>query len=83
MSLDYSIRAKTPKRRNDYDNIQRSKSAKKSQRSNSSKDKNSPPKCQVNYNLNSLKRSIEYAKSHADIENEITKLSMCSFNYRN
>lgn len=82
MSLDYSIRVKTPKRTNNYESLQRSRSAKKSQRSNSSKDKNSPPKYQVNYNLNSLKKSIEYAKSHADIENEITKLSMSYFNLR-
>ena len=62
MSIDYTIRSKTPKKK-DYEYYNRSKSAKKSDRSNSSK--KSPPEYQVKYNLNSLQKSIEYTKSHA------------------
>ena len=68
MSLDYTIQSKTPKRRNDYESLHRSRSAKKSERSDSSKSKKSPPEYQVHYNLNSLKKSIEYTKSHANLE---------------
>ena len=65
MSLDYTRRAKTPKKK-DYEYYNRSKSAKKSEGSNSSK--KSPPEYQVHYNLSSLQKSIEYTKSHANLE---------------
>lgn len=65
MSLDYTRRAKTPKKK-DYEFYNRSRSAKKSEKSSSSK--KSPPEYQVHYNLNSLQKSIEYTKSHANLE---------------
>jgi len=69
MSLDYTMRSKTPKKK-DYEYYHnRSRSAKKSNRSDSSR--NSPPEYQVHYNLNSLKKSIEYTKEHARLENNM------------
>lgn len=65
MSLDYTVRSRTPKKKHDYESYHRSRSAKKSDRSN---DSNKSPQYQVNYNINSLKKSIEYTKSHANLD---------------